>query len=75
MVLVLSNLAEDGLVWQGRITAEVYEEPLAVATIRALRQEGVEINDGDVLFFPDSAPKHRAAVIRGDEAFRIWGAP
>jgi hypothetical protein len=63
-VLVLSERADDGLVFDGQLSPDVGEEPLATACIRELRRSGFELHDGDVLFFPDAAPGHRKGVVR-----------
>jgi hypothetical protein len=44
------------------------EEPAAVAVLRELRAREVPIAEGDLLFFPDAAPEHRAVEIEAHDA-------
>lgn len=72
LVIAMSNQAKDtGLLFAGRLDVghEAFE-PLTVSTIRALRGSGIELLDGDWLFFPDGAPGHRVVKVAGDGAVR-----
>jgi hypothetical protein len=66
-VLVLSNRTGAGLLFNGSVEVVLGDEPLAIAVLRALRERGVAVRDGDMLFFPDASPGHRAVQVTGHD--------
>lgn len=42
------------------------DETLAEVVLRTLREEGIDIQDGDVMFFPDAHHEHRLCRVSGD---------
>lgn len=52
------------------------DETLAEVVLRTLREEGIDIQDGDVMFFPDAHYEHRLCRVAGDGTVRLrgWGS-
>lgn len=72
-ILVLSEQASrNGIVFDGTVQVNIREEEtLAVAALRAIRQLGVNVLDGDFMFFPGAAKDNRLAIVNGDFVERI----
>lgn len=48
-------------------------ETLVEVVLRVLREEGIDIQDGDVMFFPEAHHEHRLAKVSGEGALRLHG--
>lgn len=73
-VVVLSeNARPSGLLFSGSVTVDVKDnESLADAVLRHLRSTiSIDINNGDIMFFPTAEPNHRYGTVVGDHVTRV----
>ncbi len=69
-VIILSTRADtrSGVLYEADmfLGAVDGEESLAECVLRTVREFGIDIQDGDVMFFPDAHPDHRLVEVSGD---------
>jgi hypothetical protein len=62
-VIVLTERGGTGVLFDGVIGSSVGDESLADAVLRALRKKDIDVQAGDVLFFPDAHAGHRTVAV------------
>lgn len=71
-VIALSNHhATSGLLFNDHLTVEVSNSSLATSVIRKLRERLIDIQDGDILFFPNAADGYRFTRVEDDQAMPL----